>query len=122
MKRDTLHYTFLFLGALYTLLFMACTSKSQWNDIEFYRVEKQEQLSESPLDDADGEQMEEKDTVRDEFAQFSLGEKREMDVKVDMQFLKSDKDTNERVCRLINGQLIIEHNGNRYNALGQPVK
>ena len=106
MKRDTLHYTFLFLGALYTLLFMACTSKSQWNDIEFYRVEKQEQLSESPLDDADGEQMEEKDTVRDEFAQFSLGEKREMDVKVDMQFLKSDKDTNERVCRLINGQLI----------------
>ena len=106
MKRYTLHYIFQFLGAIFTLLFVACASESQWNDIEFYKVEKQEQLSESPLDDTDEENTEDEDSVEDKFTQLHTGLKREMDVKVDMQFLKSDKDTNERVCQLINAQLI----------------
>lgn len=105
MKRDTLHDIFLFLGALSTFFLTACISDSQWNGIEFYRVEKQERLNETPMEDADEEEAE-KDTLQDEFASLHEGAKREMDVKVDMQFMRQDQEVNEQVCKLINGQLI----------------
>lgn len=106
MKRYTLHYISLFLGALSTILFAACAFESQWNDIEFYHVEKQERLDESSLDNEDKENAEDGDLMQNEFAQLHTNPKREMDVKVDMQFLKSNKETSERVCQLINSQLI----------------
>lgn len=98
MERYLTHYIFLFLGALFSLLIIGCNSSTTWNELEFYNVEKLEQLSEKPLEPEEGEE--------DEFAALREKENREMDVKVDMQFVKSDNQSNERVCKLINDQLI----------------
>jgi len=80
------------------LLATACTSNKEWQNIEFYNVEKMEQLTEKPLhveeDSAGLGQLHNDD------------ESREMDVKVDMQFMKSENVANEKVCNLINGHLI----------------
>lgn len=97
MKRYIIRDRFVFLGALISLFFAGCNSSTQWNDLEFYNVEKLEQLTESPLDT-------EEDS--DAFASLHKPENREMDVKVDMQFLKSGNQANERVCKLINDQLV----------------
>ena len=80
------------------MLATACTSNKEWQNIEFYNVEKMEQLTEKPLhveeDSAGLGQLHNDD------------ESREMDVKVDMQFMKSENVANEKVCNLINGHLI----------------
>lgn len=80
------------------MFIVGCTSGTQWNDLEFYNVEKLEQLKEAPL------KTDEEDD--DAFAQLHKKESREMDVKVDMQFLKSGNQANEQVCKLINDQLV----------------
>lgn len=98
MKRHIILYRELFLGTCFALLFIGCTSNKEWQNIEFYNVEKMEQLTEKPLDD-------EEDSVG--LGQLhDANESREMDVKVDMQFMKSENVANEKVCNLINGQLI----------------
>ncbi|MBO7580095.1 MAG: DUF3298 domain-containing protein [Bacteroidaceae bacterium] len=76
---------------------MSCNSNKDWQNIEFYNVEKMEQLTEKPLDA-------EKDSTG--FEPLRKTESREMDVKVDMQFMKSENVSSEKVCNLINGQLI----------------
>lgn len=98
MKKYIIHDIFTFLGALISLFIVGCNSGTQWNDLEFYNVEKLEQLKEAPLD------TDEEDD--DAFAQLHKKESREMDVKVDMQFLKSGNQANEKVCKLINDQLV----------------
>lgn len=98
MKKYIIHDIFAFLGAWISLFIVGCTSGTQWNDLEFYNVEKLEQLKEAPLD------TDEEDD--DAFAQLHKKESREMDVKVDMQFLKSGNQANEQVCKLINDQLV----------------
>ncbi len=74
----------------------SCSTGVKWNDIEFYDVEKLEQLTEKPttLDE------------NDEVAVLRDSDDRMMDVRVDMQFLKSENDENEIVCKLINEQLV----------------
>ena len=98
MKRHIIYYIELFLGTFFALLATACTSNKEWQNIEFYNVEKMEQLTEKPLhveeDSAGLGQLHNDD------------ESREMDVKVDMQFMKSENVANEKVCNLINGHLI----------------
>ena len=92
------HYILLFLGAPFILLLSGCNSRTLWNDVEFYNVEKLEKLTEAPIsnDSEDAEVI----------ALPETKENREMDVKIDMQFLKSNNETNEKVCKLINDQLI----------------
>lgn len=97
MKRHIALYIKLFLGTFFALFATACTSNKEWQNIEFYNVEKMEQLTEQPLDT-------EEDSVG--FGQLHESENREMDVKVDMQFMKSENASQEKVCNLINGQLI----------------
>lgn len=98
MKRHIRLYRDLLLGTFFALLATACTSNKEWQNIEFYNVEKMEQLTEKPLhveeDSAGLGQLHNDD------------ESREMDVKVDMQFMKSENVANEKVCNLINGHLI----------------
>jgi hypothetical protein len=98
-KSDMAHYTNLFLGAFFLLLVMSCSSSTKWNDLEFYNVEKLEQLTEAPI-------KEDEEEDEEDFAPIRENSNREMDVKVDMQFIKSDNEANENVCNLINGQLI----------------
>lgn len=98
MKRTSIYYILLFLGTALTMMTVGCTSDKEWKNIEFYNVEKMEKLTEKPLDSEEGNS-----------AGVSLKrnqEDRELDVKVDMQFMKSENGTNEKVCNLINGQLI----------------
>ncbi len=98
MKRYFAHYIYLFLGASFTSHLAGCNSSTQWNEVEFYNVEKMEQLTESPTVDT----MENED----EFTLQQPKESRELDVKIDMQFLKSGNGTSEHVCSLINQQLV----------------
>lgn len=98
MKRHLTHYIYMFLGTSLATLTTACNSGTNWKDIEFYNVEKMEQLTEKPLDG------EEADTTS--FGLLHELENRKMDVKVDMQFMRSENVANEKACNLINGQLI----------------
>ena len=98
MKRHITLYIELFLGTFSTLLFTGCTSNKEWQNIEFYNVEKMEQLTEKTLN-------EEEDSVG-LGPLHDVNENREMNVKVDMQFMKSENVANEKVCNLINGHLI----------------
>lgn len=100
MKRHITHYIQLCLGTIFAWFTISCTSKSNndWQNIEFYNVEKMEQLTEEPLNAKQGDSA--------DFGIESNQEKRELDVKVDMQFMKSENCTNEKVCNLINGHLM----------------
>lgn len=90
-----LHILFLF-ASIATLITMAsCSTGGKWNDIEFFDVEKLEQLTEKPEIDEN-----------DEVAVLRDSDDRTLDVKVDMQFMKSENDENENVCQLINEQLV----------------
>lgn len=100
MKRYIIHYIYLFLGASVLSFFSACQSNTRWNELAFYNVEKQEQISEEPTKEVD---MGDAD---DTMALLHEKGKREMDVKVDMQFIQSDNEANVHVCKLINDQLI----------------
>ena len=97
MKRHIAHYIYLFLGVSFTIFLIACNSNKDWQNIEFYNVEKMEQLTEKPLDN-------EEDSTG--FESLHKMEEREMDVKVDMQFMKAENVSSEKVCNLINGHLI----------------
>lgn len=89
-------------------LLVACDQGKEWNNLEFYNVSKSAALSERPtFSDKDGHDD-------DEFDQLHSKEQREMDVTVNMEFVKSTGTTNDSVCRLINGQIIEA-------ALGQPA-
>ncbi|MBO4214971.1 MAG: DUF3298 domain-containing protein [Bacteroidaceae bacterium] len=97
MKRHITHYIYLFLGTFSAVCLMACNSNKDWQNIEFYNVEKMEQLTEKPLDE--GEDSTGFESLREM-------EEREMDVKVDMQFMKAENVSSEKVCNLINGHLV----------------
>ena len=97
MKRHITHYIYLFLGTFSAFCLMACNSNKDWQNIEFYNVEKMEQLTEKPLDE--GEDSTGFESLREM-------EEREMDVKVDMQFMKAENVSSEKVCNLINGHLV----------------
>jgi hypothetical protein len=79
------------------MLTVGCSDK-EWKNIEFYNVEKMEKMTEKPLD------SEEVNSAGVNLKRNQ--ENRELDVKVDMQFMKSENGTNEKVCNLINGQLM----------------
>lgn len=97
MKRTIIYYILLFLGTALTMLTVGCSDK-EWKNIEFYNVEKMEKMTEKPLD------SEEVNSAGVNLKRNQ--ENRELDVKVDMQFMKSENGTNEKVCNLINGQLM----------------
>ena len=89
----------MFLGSFFALFTISCTSSNNdWQNIEFYNVEKMEQLTEEPIN---ANQVDSAD-----FGLDSDQDKRELDVKVDMQFLKPENGANEKVCNLINGHLM----------------
>jgi hypothetical protein len=89
----------LFLGSFFALFTISCTSSNNdWQNIEFYNVEKMEQLTEEPIN---ANQVDSTD-----FGLDSDQDKRELDVKVDMQFMKPENGTDEKVCNLINGHLM----------------
>lgn len=91
---------------VFALSLAACDSGREWNNLEFYNVAKRAVMSEKSSDrDSMG--------VDDDFAQLKDDDMREMDVTVDMAFVKSSNTTNDSICRLINGQIIE-------NLLGQP--
>ena len=99
MKRHITHCIQLFLGSFFFFFFISCTSSNNdWQNIEFYNVEKMEQLTEEPIN---ANQVDSAD-----FGLDSDQDKRELDVKVDMQFLKPENGANEKVCNLINGHLM----------------
>lgn len=99
MKRHITHCIQLFLGSFFALFTISCTSSNNdWQNIEFYNVEKMEQLTEEPIN---ANQVDSAD-----FGLDSNQDKRELDVKVDMQFLKPENGANEKVCNLINGHLM----------------
>lgn len=89
------HIKSVVLAVLATVVMMSCSTGVKWNDIEFYDVEKLDNLTEKPVPSEDNE-----------FAALEETADRNIDVKVDMQFMKSDKDENENVCRLINATLM----------------
>lgn len=97
MKTSLIHRIFGGCGILVALLTAACQSNGPQDELTFFAVEAQEKLKEPSLDPADPD---------DEFAQLHTQEKRELDVKVDMEFVKSDNEQNTKVCKLINDQLI----------------
>lgn len=79
-------------------LAVACEGGSRWNGIEFYTVEKAEQLTETPRGAVE-------DSVDAPFAPLREKRNREMDVKVNMQFMKGNEE-NKRACELMNGHLV----------------
>lgn len=98
MQKHTKIHIFIFLiGFISTAILSGCSMGGKWNDIEFYEVEKVEQATEVPKRGT--EENEELVELRD-------SDDRTFDVKVDMQFMKSENDENENVCNLINEQLI----------------
>ena len=87
-----------FLGASFifvlTLLLAACHSKEEWDHLDFYPVEKGEELCEN-------------DTQMTEEGERTTGDgQRKLDVKIDMQFVKTNKETSDKACKMINDQLI----------------
>lgn len=97
MKNRSIHiFPFLFSSTIVSLaLFSSCGTGTKWNDIQFYNVEKAEQVTETPRKVEDNYLSQIIDTT-----EYNI------DVQVDMQFMKSDNVDNENVCRLINDQLI----------------
>lgn len=102
MKRNGIHCIVGVIGVLQAVLMTACQMNTQWNDFEYYQVQKTEQMREEPLarSQKDGEDGEE-----ERFAQIHEDEPRDMLVKVDLQFLKTDNEATANICRIINEQL-----------------
>jgi len=82
--------------SIFMLTLLSCNAGNKWNDIEFYDIDKVEQLSEKPIVNNNEEFVLQDDTTED----------RTMDVEVDMQFLKTDNEANASVVKLINDLLI----------------
>ena len=97
MKNPLIHHIVGGCGMLMALLMAACQSNSPKDELTFYAVEAQENLKEPPLDSVDSD---------DAFAELHAQEERELDVKVNMEFVKSDNEQKTKVCKLINDQLI----------------
>ena len=97
MKNPLIHHIVGGCGILMALLMAACQSNSPKDELTFYAVEAQENLKEPPLDSVDSD---------DAFAELHEQEERELDVKVNMEFVKSDNEQKTKVCKLINDQLI----------------
>lgn len=97
MKNLHKHYIFGWCCTLVALLLIACQPSGPKDELEFYAVEAQEHLTEPPLELTDED---------DEFAQLHPQEERELDVKIDMDFVRSDNEQKTKVCQLINDQLI----------------
>lgn len=97
MKNPLIHHIVGGCGILIALLMAACQSNSPKDELTFYAVEAQENLKEPPLDSVDSD---------DAFAELHAQEERELDVKVNMEFVKSDNEQKTKVCKLINDQLI----------------
>lgn len=97
MKNPLIHHIVGGCGILIALLMAACQSNSPKDELTFYAVEAQENLKEPPLDSVDS---------NDAFAELHAQEERELDVKVNMEFVKSDNEQKTKVCKLINDQLI----------------
>lgn len=97
MKNPLIHHIVGGCGILMALLMAACQSNSPKDELTFYAVEAQENLKEPPLDSVDSD---------DAFAELHAQEERELDVKVNMEFVKSDNEQKTKVCKLINDQLI----------------
>ena len=97
MKNPLIHHIVGGCGILMALLMAACQSNSPKDEMTFYAVEAQENLKEPPLDSVDSD---------DAFAELHAQEERELDVKVNMEFVKSDNEQKTKVCKLINDQLI----------------
>lgn len=97
MKNPLIHHIVGGCGILIALLMAACLSNSPKDELTFYAVEAQENLKEPPLDSVDSD---------DAFAELHAQEERELDVKVNMEFVKSDNEQKTKVCKLINDQLI----------------
>lgn len=96
MKRHITYYTYLFLGILLYLSVNACDTDKGQHEISFYKVEKMEKMTEKPIESEEDET---------ELKPLHL-ENREMDVKVKMQFLKTENDGKKKICKLINDQLV----------------
>ena len=77
MKSYWIHYIAGLILMLIVGVLTACQPNAQWRDYECYGVLRTEHISEP----------------------------REMDVKIDLQFLKTDKDASAKVCQRINAQL-----------------
>lgn len=97
MKNPLIHHIVGGCGILMALLMAACQSNSPKDELTFYAIEAQENLKEPPLDSVDSD---------DAFAELHAQEERELDVKVNMEFVKSDNEQKTKVCKLINDQLI----------------
>ncbi len=97
MKNLHKHDIFGWCGTLVALLLIACQPSGPKDELEFYAVEAQEHQTEPPLE-LTGED--------DEFALLHPQEERELDVKIDMEFVRSDNEQKAKVCQLINDQLI----------------
>ena len=97
MKNPLIHHIVGRCSILMALLMAACQSNSPKDELTFYAVEAQENLKEPPLDSVDSD---------DAFAELHAQEERELDVKVNMEFVKSDNEQKTKVCKLINDQLI----------------
>lgn len=94
-KKHIIHYILpAFLGVV-SVLVASCNSSSNWTDIDFYKVEKIEQIKEKSTHSEDNVFAEVEDTCD-----------RTFDVTVDLEFLKSENEEHEKVCKLINEQLV----------------
>lgn len=96
MKKNNKSYALASILMSITSIFLCgCSAGNKWNDIEFYNVEKTERATEIPTPFVDEAISALRDTAECE-----------IDVSVDMQFMKSDNEENENVCHLINSHLI----------------
>lgn len=95
MKNSIMLYKFLGLSALIAAIAIACNPYQKWNSLEFYSVEKSDAYS-LPVS---------QDTDKD-FSALHETNMREMDVKVDMQFVKSANIANDIICQHINSQIL----------------
>lgn len=95
MKSSTTLYKFLGLTAMVASIAIACNPNQRWNSLEFYDVEKSDALS-APITPKDS----------DSFSLLHENNMREMDVKINMQFVKSGNTANQALCQRVNSQII----------------
>lgn len=83
---------------------MGCNSGNKWNDLDFYAVQQQEVLKEKDT----------KGLADTDFKPLHTDSLREMDVRVDMHFIKSDNVASQAACDRINAlltELLLKQSG-----------
>lgn len=95
-KKLRIHYILPVIIGIILLFTASCNSSTNWSDIEFYKIEKIEQMKEEKTASSED----------DAFANLLDTCDRTLDVEVNLQFLKSDNEEHARVCKLINEQLV----------------